>query len=105
MAQNTIKGRPRLGTDGVTEVRIAITHPMTLDTRDAATGATKPGHFIEEVTCTYKEQVVLSADWGQAVSGNPYLEFHLKGAQKGEKIAVRWRDNRGDSDSAEFTIS
>lgn len=105
MAQNTIKGRLRLGTDGVTEVRIAITHPMSIDVRDAATGTVKPGHYIEEVMCTFKGDTVLAADWGQAVSGNPYLEFHLKNAQKGDTLAVRWRDNRGDSDSAEFQVS
>jgi hypothetical protein len=31
---------------------------------------------------------VLTADWGPAVSKNPFLQFTLKGAKAGDKVAI-----------------
>ncbi len=104
MATNTIKGRAELGANGVTVVRMLITHPMAIERRDAATGRTIDAHFIEEVVCEHGGQVVFSAAWGQAISTNPFMQFSLNGAKKGEVIAIRWRDNKGDTDSASLTI-
>jgi sulfur-oxidizing protein SoxZ len=49
--------------------------------------------------------VVLSAQWGTAVSKNPFLEFSFKGGQKGEKIQVTWTDNKGEKRTDEATIN
>jgi sulfur-oxidizing protein SoxZ len=104
MAKDTIKGRVELGADGVARVRLLIKHPMSLESRDAATGAVKPPHFIEELSCSLNGTVVASSDLGQAISANPYIEFHIKGAKKGDKIGVKWRDNTNDTDQGEFAI-
>lgn len=104
MASNTIKGRAELGANNVTLVRLLISHPMTVERRDAATGRTIDAHFIEEVTCEHGGDVVFSAVWGQAVSMNPFLQFSLLGAKKGDAIGVRWRDNKGDTDSTQIAI-
>jgi len=37
------------------------------------------------VTATHNNKTVLSAEWGPAVSKNPFLSFKFKGAQKGDK--------------------
>lgn len=105
MAKDTIKGRVELGADGVARARLLIKHPMSLESRNAQTGAVVPAHFIEELVCTLKDQVVISTDLGQAVSANPFVEFYFRGAQKGDKLAVRWKDNKGDTDQAELTVS
>lgn len=102
---NTIRVRARRGKDGVTEVKLLIKHPMSIDQVDAKTGQVKtPGHYIQEVTCRHKGETVFACDWGQAISTNPFLEFHLEGAAVGDPIAVSWRDNKGTSDSAEFKV-
>jgi len=44
------------------------------------------------------------AQWGVAVSKNPYLSFKFKGAAAGDTVKVSWVDNKGDSDSAETTV-
>lgn len=77
---------------------------MSLETRDAQTGAVVPAHVIEELVCLLKDQVLMSSDLGQAVSANPYVEFHFKGAHKGDMVVVRWKDNKGDTDQAELTV-
>jgi sulfur-oxidizing protein SoxZ len=48
---------------------------------------------------------VLSAQWGPAVSKNPYLEFSFKGGQKGDRITVTWEDNKGEKRTDEATIN
>ena len=46
-----------------------------------------------------------SAEWGPSVSKNPFLQFIVKGAKAGDKIAVTWRDNRGETRTDEATVS
>ena len=70
-----------------------------------ASGKLVPAHFIRTVTATFQGKTVLSAQWGPAVSKNPYLEFNFKGGQKGDKIAVTWEDNQGEKRTDEATIS
>ena len=102
---NSIKMRAKMGSDGMAQVRILISHPMSLEQVDPATGQVKtPGHYIQEITCMHKGAAVFSADWGQAVSANPYLEFDIKGAAVGDALTVTWRDNKNQSDSGEFKI-
>jgi sulfur-oxidizing protein SoxZ len=48
---------------------------------------------------------VLTAQWGSAVSQNPFLAFTFKGGAAGEKLAISWKDNKGDSRTDEVTIS
>jgi sulfur-oxidizing protein SoxZ len=103
---NSIKVRAKASGDGVARVRILISHPMSIDQMDSVTGETKSrGHYIQEVTCAHKGATVFSADWGQAVSTNPYLEFVLKGGAAGDTLTVSWRDNKNQSDSGEFKIT
>jgi sulfur-oxidizing protein SoxZ len=47
----------------------------------------------------------MTAEWGPAVSKNPFLQFTIKGAKAGDKVAVVWKDNKGDTRSDEATVS
>jgi sulfur-oxidizing protein SoxZ len=47
----------------------------------------------------------MSAQWGPAVSKNPFLQFVVKGAKAGDKIAVTWLDSKGDKRTDEATVS
>ena len=46
----------------------------------------------------------MTAEWGAAISKNPYLSFRFKGAKAGDTIKLNWVDNQGNSDSDEAKI-
>jgi sulfur-oxidizing protein SoxZ len=48
---------------------------------------------------------VLSAEWGPAVAKNPFMQFSIKSAKAGDKVAVTWKDNKGDTRTDEATVS
>jgi sulfur-oxidizing protein SoxZ len=91
--------------DGVVNVKVLMSHEMETGLRKDASGKAVPAHFIQNITATWQGKTVLSAQWGPAVSKNPYLEFNFKGGQKGEKIQVTWTDNKGEKRSDEATIN
>jgi len=91
--------------EGITEVKALMKHPMESGLRkEKETGKLVPAHFIEEVTCEYNGKVVLSAIWSGGISANPYLSFKFKGGKAGEKVKLAWKDNKGESDTAEVEI-
>jgi sulfur-oxidizing protein SoxZ len=80
-----------------TEVKVLMSHEMESGQRKDAQGQTIPAWFIQTVTVTWNDKTVLSAQWGTAVSKNPFLSFKFKGGAKGDKITVSWTDSRGDT--------
>ena len=90
--------------DGVTEGKALISHEMETGQRKDAAGAVVPAWFITELVAKHGDKVVLSAEFGTAVSKNPYLAFKFKGGAKGEKVAVSWKDNKGDTRTDEAVI-
>ena len=86
-------------------VRVRMAHEMESGQRKDASGKTVPAWFIQEVTVTHNGKLVLSAEWGTAVSKNPFMQFAVKGAKVGDKIAVSWKDNRGATRTDEATVS
>ena len=92
-------------TGGETEVKILMSHDMETGLRKEATGALVPAHHITEVTVTHNGRVVLSAQFGTAVSKNPYLQFRFRGGAKGDTVGVRWLDNLGERRSDEVAIT
>lgn len=102
---SSIKMRATLGDDGVTTIKILISHPMDTGLeKDKKTGSLIPAHFIQEVVCEHNGTSVLTAEWGPAISKNPYLSFRFKGAKAGDTVKLNWVDNQGNSDSDEVTI-
>jgi len=91
--------------DGVTTIKALISHPMDTGlVKDKKTGETIPAHFIQEVVCKHKDTTVMTANWGAAISKNPYLSFKFTGAAAGDTVSLSWVDNKGEKDSAEATI-
>ncbi len=100
----SIKIRASLSGD-TTTVKALIKHEMETGLRkDKKTGEKIPAHFIQEVKCTLNGTSVLDAYWGGSVSKNPYLSFAFTGAKEGDKVALSWTDNMGESDSAEVVV-
>jgi sulfur-oxidizing protein SoxZ len=91
--------------DGGVNVKILMSHEMETGQRKDSAGKPIPAHYIQHVSATWQGKVVLSAQWGTAVSKNPFLEFSFKGGQKGEKIQVTWTDNKGEKRTDEATIN
>jgi sulfur-oxidizing protein SoxZ len=90
---------------GNATVRVLMAHEMETGQRKDASGKTIPAWFIQEVTASLNGKPVLTAEWGPAVSKNPFMQFTVKGAKAGDKIAVTWKDNRGDTRTDEATVS
>ena len=86
-------------------VRVLMNHEMETGLRKDAAGKVIPAWFIQEVTAALNAKPVLSAQWGPSVSKNPFLQFNVKGAKAGDKIAVTWKDNKGDSRTDEATVT
>ncbi len=92
-------------TGDTTEVRVLMSHEMETGQRKDAAGKVIPGWFIQNVTATHNSKTVLMAQWGPAVSKNPFLSFKFKGGAKGDKIQITWVDNRGEKRTDEALIA
>jgi sulfur-oxidizing protein SoxZ len=96
----------RAKADGeVVEVKVLMSHVMETGQRKTQAGEIVPAHYIQTVTVACRERTVLAAQWGPAVSTNPFLAFKFTGAQKGDKVRVTWVDNKGDSRTDEAAIA
>lgn len=85
-------------------VRVLMAHEMESGQRKDASGRIIPAWHISEVSASLNGKLVLSAEWGPSVSKNPFLQFTIKGAKTGDKVAVTWTDNKGDKRSDEATV-
>jgi len=100
MAKKSIRIRAKVKR-GLTEVKTLISHPMETGLRkNKKTGKKIPAHFIQDVTCEHNGTKMMGAEWGVAISKNPYLQFKFKGGKKGDEIKISWADNKGKNDSA-----
>ena len=86
-------------------VRVLMSHEMETGQRKDSAGKTIPAWFIQEVTAQHNGKTVMTAQWGPAVAKNPFLQFNVKGAKAGDKIAITWVDNKGDKRTDEATVS
>ncbi len=100
----TIRIRAKAKGD-TTTVKALITHPMeTGQRKNKKTGKKIPAHFIQEVVCKHNGATVMTAQWGPAISKNPYLSFQFTGGKAGDTIELSWVDNKGQSDSASVKV-
>ena len=88
-----------------TTVRVLVSHEMESGQRKDAAGKVVPAWFIQSINATWNGKTVMSAQWGTAVSKNPFVQFSFKGGKAGDKIVVSWIDNHGDKRSDEAVIA
>ncbi len=86
-------------------VRVLMSHEMETGQRKDAAGKTIPAWHIQEVSALHNGKTVMTAQWGPAVAKNPFMQFNIKGAKAGDKIAISWVDNRGDKRTDEAVVS
>lgn len=89
----------------VATVRVLMSHEMESGQRKDSAGNLVPAMHITEVSAMLNGKVVLTADWGSAVSKNPFLQFMVKGAKVGDKVTITWKDTKGDTRTDEATAS
>ncbi len=98
-----MKIRAKLNGD-VADVRVLMAHEMETGQRKDSAGNLIPAWHISQVTAELNGKPVMKADWGPAIAKNPYMQFNVPGAKAGDKIAVTWVDNKGDTRTDEAVI-
>lgn len=88
-----------------TTVRVLVGHEMESGQRKDAAGKTVPAWFIQSISATWNGKTVMSAQWGPAVSKNPFMQFSFKGAKAGDKVVLTWIDNRGEKRADEAVVT
>ncbi len=88
-----------------TTVRVLVSHEMESGQRRAPDGKLVPAWFIQTIKAEYAGKPVFSAQWGPAVSKNPFTQFVFKGGKVGEKVKVTWIDNKGETRTDEAAIA
>ena len=90
--------------DDITEAQAPIQHPMDSGFVKDAQGQIIPPHFIQQLTFEHNGKAVCLANWGAAVSKDPYVKFSFKGASKGDDLKISWVDNKGATDTTTAKI-
>jgi sulfur-oxidizing protein SoxZ len=85
-------------------VRVLMSHEMETGQRKDSSGNVIPAHFIQSVAASHGGRPELQAEWGPAVSKNPYLQFQFAGGKPGDKLQITWTDNKGDTRTDEVVI-
>jgi sulfur-oxidizing protein SoxZ len=96
--------RAQAAGDKVT-VRVLVSHEMETGLRKTADGKAVPALYIQNISAEHNGKTVMNAQWGTAVSKNPFIQFTFTGGKAGDKITVTWVDNTGDKRTDEATIS
>jgi sulfur-oxidizing protein SoxZ len=98
--------RANLAASGdLVEVKVLMRHDMETGQRKDAAGAIIPAHHIKTLSAKCNGKLVLEAHFGPSVAKDPFLSFKFKGGAKGDKIAITWIDNRGDTRTDEAAIA
>jgi len=87
-----------------TEVKALMSHPMETGQRKDSDGNTIPAHYITEVVARHGDKVVMSAQWGAAVSQNPFVGFKFEGGASGDEVSISYVDNQGETGSGSTKI-
>lgn len=91
--------------DGFVDVRVLMAHEMETGQRKDGAGNLVPAWYINEVVASLNGKPVMKAHWGPAISKNPYFQFKIQGGKAGDKVSVKWVDNKGDTRTDEVTVS
>lgn len=89
----------------VADIRVLVSHPMENGQRKDGAGNTVPAHFIQQMWIEVGGKVVIQGQIGTSVSRNPVFGFKVKGAKAGDKVVIKWRDNKGETRSDEAAVA
>lgn len=86
-------------------VRVLMKHVMESGQRRDPQGRAIPAWHITEVSATLNGRLVMTTHWGPSVARNPFLQFTLRRARAGDRVAITWRDDHGDSRTDEAVVA
>jgi sulfur-oxidizing protein SoxZ len=75
-------------------IKAIIQHQMETGLRTDDTGATIPRKIINRFICRYGGVEVFRIDLHEAVSANPFFEFHLRATESG-RLEFSWEEDGG----------
>src|SRR4051812_28981724 len=104
MAAGPMKMRALLG-QGMTDIRVLMTHPMETGQRKDPDGKLVPTHFIQNIIVRLNGKTVVDSQISQAISRNPVFTFRVKGGNKGDKVEVSWLDNKGETNTTKPAVA
>jgi sulfur-oxidizing protein SoxZ len=91
--------------EGMIEVLVLVNHPMETGLRkDKASGKPIPAHFIQELSLELNGKPAATVQMGIGVSENPLLGFRFTTAKNGDKVKATWKDNKGETGTAEAVV-
>ena len=89
----------------VADIRVLMSHPMENGQRKDSAGNAIAPHFIQQIWVEVGGKTVIQGQTGTPISRNPVFGFKVKGAKAGDKVVIKWRDNKGETRSDETTIT
>ena len=75
-------------------VKTLISHQMETGLRYDDQGNVIPRKIINKFTCRYKDVMVFSVDFHEAVAANPFVEFYLRATESG-RLEFIWEEDGG----------
>lgn len=90
---------------GQAQVRLRINHPMESGWRTDAQGRNIAAHYITELGASLNGVTAWTAQLGPLIAKDPQLQFMLKNAKAGDKLAITWLDSKGEKRSDEISLS
>lgn len=103
MARKRTRVKTQKNDNGI-RVTCLIKHPMETGNRLGADGAKIPIHYIKYVKFSVNGEHAGTLNLGPGVSADPYLSLDIAGAVSGDKVALEWEDNKGESETVETTV-
>ena len=97
---------PRSATAGEAfEIKTLISHTMESGARKDSDGNTIPRSIINQFTCDFNGENVMSAALQGSISTNPYLQFEAV-IQESGTFTFTWNDDDGSvyTDSKDITV-
>jgi sulfur-oxidizing protein SoxZ len=104
MAAAQIKIRAQIQ-EQFTDIRILMQHPMETGQRKDEKGQTIPAHYIQTFSVSHNGAPLINGQLNTSISKNPLFAFRATGIKPGDKLAVSWQDNAGDTRKDEITVA
>jgi sulfur-oxidizing protein SoxZ len=104
MSRALINVPPKAKRGDVITIRTLISHDMETGYRFTTTGQRIPREIITSFVATYNGEEIFRAELHQAMSANPFLQFHTIATESGT-IAFEWTGDNGYSARESVQIS
>ena len=90
--------------NGTVQIKALMKHPMETGQRKDKAGNKIPAHHITEITLKSAGKTLMTANYGPAVSKNPYISMVVSGPAKGDSLNIAWVDNKGKNASTDVVV-